>query len=637
MSRLAGRFRPEWRPKRRMTIATRLLAWFLLMASVPLIVVLLLSSKNRESDLRREGLDVVETTAGSKAQRIENFATEHREAAVALARTPAVADRFRRLETAFRATGVDSAEYAQVEASLRPFFSRYLRDFGFTDLFLVAPSGEGVFAVNEREGLGFNYETGPFKGTERAAAFTRVRESRQLRLVGFESFSVNQRAAYIGVPLSDAAGIIGVAIFEVGKDAVFAVVGDHAGLGDSGETVLGAKRGDAVVVVAPTRFDDELPEGRRIPLDASEEAGLRAAVAGGEGTGAQRDYRGAKVLAAWRPLPTLGLGLEVKMDESEVFAPVRAERRTLLQLIFIGVPVLGLGALLAARSVSRPITRLTAATRTIAEGNRDFQVPVDRDDEVGELSQAFNAMTAELAASYAGVEETVRVRTGELRLLQLVAVAANVALNREEATRTALDLVCAFTGWPVGHALFFPEDGEPAPGETPALVSSGIWHVDDAEQLRPFQEGSAALRFEPGMGLPGRVLAQGRPAWVADIAAEANFPRHAAAEAAGLQAGMGFPVLVGREVAGVLEFFSRRTEEPNEAVLALMGDVGTQIGRVIERARAEEALEAAKDAAEVASQAKSTFLASMSHELRTPLNAIIGYSEMLEEDAADAG
>jgi PAS domain S-box-containing protein len=45
----------------------------------------------------------------------------------------------------------------------------------------------------------------------------------------------------------------------------------------------------------------------------------------------------------------------------------------------------------------------------------------------------------------------------------------------------------------------------------------------------------------------------------------------------------------------------------------------------------------ARRAAETANAAKSQFLASMSHELRTPLNAIIGYSEMLQEDAADVG
>ncbi len=48
-------------------------------------------------------------------------------------------------------------------------------------------------------------------------------------------------------------------------------------------------------------------------------------------------------------------------------------------------------------------------------------------------------------------------------------------------------------------------------------------------------------------------------------------------------------------------------------------------------------LEEARELSEVANRTKSQFLANMSHELRTPLNAIIGYSEILQEDAADGG
>jgi len=58
---------------------------------------------------------------------------------------------------------------------------------------------------------------------------------------------------------------------------------------------------------------------------------------------------------------------------------------------------------------------------------------------------------------------------------------------------------------------------------------------------------------------------------------------------------------------------------------------------ITERIKAQQDLALARDQALEASRAKSTFLANMSHELRTPLNAIIGYSEMLQEEAEDAG
>ena len=110
----------------------------------------------------------------------------------------------------------------------------------------------------------------------------------------------------------------------------------------------------------------------------------------------------------------------------------------------------------------------------------------------------------------------------------------------------------------------------------------------------PFEEFTAATvttTFERGIGLPGRVWKTREPAWIPDVTRDDNFPRAAAAERVGLHAAFALPIMEGRRVQGVLEFFSRDIREPSPDLLAMMTAICSQIGLFIERKRASDDLD----------------------------------------------
>ncbi len=56
-----------------------------------------------------------------------------------------------------------------------------------------------------------------------------------------------------------------------------------------------------------------------------------------------------------------------------------------------------------------------------------------------------------------------------------------------------------------------------------------------------------------------------------------------------IKSGIAFPVMTGASVAGVLEFFTTNTVETDKQFMEIMAEVGTQLGRTVERKQAEKA------------------------------------------------
>lgn len=220
-------------------------------------------------------------------------------------------------------------------------------------------------------------------------------------------------------------------------------------------------------------------------------------------------------------------------------------------------------------------------------------------------------------------EERARRHLEILDLLGKVSAAANQATSGGEAVQAALDRICTQTGWPIGHA-FVADSGEPD-----VFRASVYRHIGDSRRFEKWDEQTRRLVSSPGVGLPSRVAAAGRPMWFAEIARLSWFRRAQLARQLGIHSAFAFPVFVEGRVAVVLEFFTTEHVEVDTSLIGALDQIGLQIGRVLERERATARIREAKELAEAGSRSKSEFLATMSHELRTPLNAILGFADVM--------
>lgn len=208
-------------------------------------------------------------------------------------------------------------------------------------------------------------------------------------------------------------------------------------------------------------------------------------------------------------------------------------------------------------------------------------------------------------------EEQLAFQVRESRLMFELSELASREFSVDEALTAALDAICELAGWPVGHAFHV--------GEESGSLRSGPWSSSAAEVAPRLVETTAEMTFSAGVGLPGRVVASGKPLWISRTSADANFPRRNL----GFHSGFAFPVLSGGRCIAVLEFFSRDEREPDASMLLSARAIGAQVGRVFERKRAEEL--------------QGLLLAELNHRAKNILAVVRGMAHLSFSDASDVG
>lgn len=202
----------------------------------------------------------------------------------------------------------------------------------------------------------------------------------------------------------------------------------------------------------PAAFEKSDHPGRFAELIDEGQASVRTCHRCHEAEGQEVERR--RDVLAFAPLSSATWGVAIRQAEEEALAPTRQLER---RFLFLGAAVL-VGALFLAwvmmRGIVRPVKLLTAAAQKVAAGNFKAAVPINRRDEIGQLSDAFSAMTEELSIS----RDELTSRNETLSALNAISAAVSQSLNLKRVLTTALEKVLEVTRTSAG-CVFLSGDG----------------------------------------------------------------------------------------------------------------------------------------------------------------------------------
>ncbi len=198
------------------------------------------------------------------------------------------------------------------------------------------------------------------------------------------------------------------------------------------------------------------------------------------------------------------------------------------------------------------------------------------------LELSFGEFQADGNHFFTGIARDITSRKRDERRLALqhsVTAILAEALSLEEATPKLLETICTHLGWHVAGFWIVNE----ASAELHPVAS---WRDLSAGVGAEFEDVSRSFQFARGDGFPGNVWKQKEPIWITEFGLE-EMRRSPLAARENLHSAFGFPVMLRKEVLGVVELFSADTKEPDPAILDTLGAIGSQVGQFIERRNSE--------------------------------------------------
>lgn len=385
-----------WRSK----LFTSIFWSFSIGAIIPLIFLAVITYHNFSQTLERHIQNkLIAISNGRKAllqQKLHSIATFIAERASGPAPRRAIEE----LNASFKAGELQSENHKRLSAQYQEAFQNYfdIHDYLY-DMLLISNEGTIVFSMKQEKDFGANLHDPVMKNTNLSKMIDSIHTFLDTSISDFDFYPHSDRATlFIGTPIFGKDQILGILVFQIKPETLYAFAQNFSGLSASGEIVFGKKSGDEIIFTTPIRFDSEAAFRRKIKWDPSEKTAipLQKALHGETGLMQAKDYRGKKVLARYQYIPELKWGMVVKIDLEEAFAPVYHLEKITTLLGALMILCIAWIATAVSRSIADPILRLKEGSEIIGRGQLDYKVGMKLDNEIGQLSQAFDQMTENL-------------------------------------------------------------------------------------------------------------------------------------------------------------------------------------------------------------------------------------------------